>query len=281
VEAVEKMKGVVFGSGFLGTRLSGALGYGLPDINVLETGALNSVLDSMKPDVVINAVGKTGRPNIGWCETHKEETVRGNIMAPVNLALACSDRGIYFVHIGSGGVYNGDNDGRGFSELDAPNFYESQFYAKTKAISEKILGEFPCLQLRIMTPIDDRPHPRNLIDKLLGYKKVIDTQNSMTAVPDMITAAGKLIEARREGIYNLVNPGTISVAEIMNMYREIVNPAHSFDVVSDAELEKSTVCKRANCYLNTDKLKSEGIELSEIHGAVRECLINYRENLRK
>ena len=28
------------------------------------------------PDFVINAAGKTGRPNVDWCEDHKQEVIR-------------------------------------------------------------------------------------------------------------------------------------------------------------------------------------------------------------
>eukprot|EP01094_Clydonella_sp_ATCC50884_P023535 TRINITY_DN5674_c0_g1_i4.p1 TRINITY_DN5674_c0_g1~~TRINITY_DN5674_c0_g1_i4.p1 ORF type:complete len:145 (-),score=9.06 TRINITY_DN5674_c0_g1_i4:46-480(-) len=32
-------------------------------------------LDRIKPDYVINAAGLTGRPNVDWCEDHKEDTI--------------------------------------------------------------------------------------------------------------------------------------------------------------------------------------------------------------
>jgi dTDP-4-dehydrorhamnose reductase len=41
------------------------------------------VLDEVKPDVVINAAGKTGKPNVDWCEDHKEETLRSNDTGPL------------------------------------------------------------------------------------------------------------------------------------------------------------------------------------------------------
>ena len=99
----------------------------------------------------------------------------------------------------------------------------------------------------------------------------------MTTVPHMIEAVKKLIDKRKEGIYNLVNPGTISAEEIMQMYKKIVNPSHFFETMTLEELGRITIGKRSNCMLSTDKLKAEGIELPEIHEAVRECLTRYRE----
>ena len=270
-------RGVVFGKGFLGTRIAEELGYKLVgrEINPLHLRILADFLDSEKPDIVINAIGKTGRPNIDWCEDHKAETMESNVTVAINLATECSKRGIYLVYLGSGCIYEGDNKGRGFSEEDEPNFFGS-FHSKTKIIAEKALKEFPCLILRIKLPIDNQPHLRNLIDKLKSYKIVIDVQNSTTTIPHMINAMKRLIEKRKTGIYNLVNTGTISAAEIMRMYKEIVDSNHNFEVCSLEDLEKVTKARRSNCILNTERLQKEGINMLEICEAVKSCLLEYK-----
>ena len=280
VEKFAKMKGIVFGAGFLGTRIADYLDYNLVGRNeadVLSSSSLSAFLDRKKPDIVVNAIGKTGRPNIDWCESHREETFQSNVTAAENLAKSCYERDIYFVHLGSGCVYRGDNNRNGYSEEDESNL-QGQFYAETKILAEKKLKEFPCLQVRIRMPIDDRPHERNLIDKLVKYSKVLDSQNSMTTVPHMLPALEVLIERKRTGVYNFTNHGTISALEIMQMYKKIIEPSHEFEAISLEELDKITVGKRSNCMLNTDKLRAEGIELPEIHGAVKECLLNYKKH---
>ena len=280
-------RGLVFGQGYLGKRISESLNYKLaPKFDVLDTRQLKDFLEKNQPEIVINAVGKTGGPGevgIDWCELHKEETLRSNVLAALNLGIECSKRRIYFVHLSSGCIYQGNNNGRGFSEEDEPNFFGPQYYAKTKIIAEKTLKELPgkILQLRIRMPIDDRPHPRNLIDKLVTYNRVIDVQNSMTSVPNMLFAMKNLIEKRCCGIYNLTNPGTISPAEIMQMYKDIVEPSHQFEIMKLEELNRITRGKRSNCILNTEKLKKEGIQMPEIQDAVRECLLKYKDALKK
>jgi len=275
------MKGIVLGKGFLGQRISEFLGFQLSDFKVSDPKNLDLFLKSEKPQILINAIGKTGGPGaigIDWCETHKEETWFANVSVPAMLAKACKENQVYLVHLSSGCVYYGDNQGKGYSEQDEPNFYGPQYYAITKIEAQKALSEFPVLQLRIRMPIDDKPHPRNLIDKLKGYSKVIDIQNSMTTVPHMLDALKILIEKRATGIYNLTNPGTISAREIMQLYRDIVDPNHKFEIMTLGELDKATVGKRSNCMLDTSKLKAEGIEMPEIHEAVRECLQSYRRH---
>jgi len=277
------MRGIVFGAGFLGTRIGEFFKYpAIPrsKVDVLNLSSLEEFLEYEKPEVVINALGKTGKPNIDWCEDNKESTMQSNVSAAINLCTESVKRGIYFVHLGSGCVYSGDNQGRGYTEEDEPNFYGHQFYADTKILAEKALKRFPCLQLRIRMPIDDRPHDRNLIDKLKKYPSVINMKNSMTTVPDMLLAMKALIERKETGVYNLVNPRMISALEIMKMYQEIVDENHKFEAMSLEELDKMTIAKRSNCYLNTDKLKKEGIIMPEIHEAVKFCLLNYKKNLK-
>ncbi len=280
---------LVFGAGFMGKKICDELGYRLisrKDCDATNPDEIKAVFKEEKPDIVINAMGKTNGPGaigVDWCESNKEETIMSNIIAAVNLCVECSLAGIYFVHLGSGCVYNGDNDGKGFTEEDEPNFYGPQFYAKTKIDAERILKNFPSLIIRLRMPIDKYPGERNLIDKLKGYKKLIDKKNSMTTLPHMLKALRFLIEKRKTGIFNFTNPGRISPAEIMGLYQEIVNPNHKFEVFSIEELDKTTLSKRSNCYLNTEKLQKElkgsGAELPEIHEAVRECLENYKKML--
>jgi len=38
----------------------------------------------------------------------------------------------------------------------------------------------------IRVPLDDKPYPGNIIDKLAEYPKIIDGRNSLTVIPDMI-----------------------------------------------------------------------------------------------
>ena len=280
-------KGVVFGAGFLGTRIGEWFGYRIvprSEIDVTDIGTLKIFLEREMPEVVINAVGKTGRPNTDWCEEHKEETVKSNVEGAKNLAEECFERKIYFVNLGSGGIYYGNNDQRGFTEEDEPNM-QGQFYILTKILAERALREFPCLQLRLNLPIDDRPHERNLIDKLRAYPRLINIQNSMTTVPHMLPAMKILIERKRIGVYNFTNPGTISAAEIMEMYRAFVDPNQKFEALSLEELDKITKGKRSNCYLNTSKIENElretGAEMPEIHKAVEECLMRYSGHLQR
>ena len=293
------MKGkiIVLGKGFLGARISETLGFELSDFRVPvreKSNSLEKFLEKEKPAVIINAIGKThgkesGENNIDWCENNKEETLKSNVFALERLARACAAKNIYLVNLGSGCIYRGYNGSMGFSEKDKPNFglNGEQYYALTKILAEQKLNKiakehpnFRFLQLRLRMPVDDFPSERNLITKLIGYSGVIDIQNSMTSVPNAIPAINQLMEQNATGIYNFVNPGTISAAQIMKLYKEIIDPQHEFKIISLSELKKRTIAVRSNCYLDTDKLKKSGIALPDIHDAVRESLIKYKGSLK-
>jgi len=253
--------------------------------DIADRASVTEALEAVKPDVVINCAGRCGKPNVDWCEDHKEETLRSNVTGPLILLEECGKRDLYWVHLSSGCIYHSfsSSEPRGrveklkaFTEDDPPNFFGS-FYSRTKAWSDQILQEFPVLQLRLRMPFDATPHPRNLITKVVRYTRVLDVENSLTSLPDFLRAAASLIGKRRTGTYNVVNPGTISPYRIAELYREIVDPTHPFERLTLQDLPSAVKAGRSNCILSTSKLEVEGIKLRPVEEAVREVLESYKE----
>jgi len=252
----------------------------LPSADIADAVAVTKVLDSEKPDIVINCAGKTGTPNVDWCEDHKLETIRSNITGPLILLEACLRRGIYWVHLSSGCVYEGDNGGCGYTEKDEPNFTGS-FYSRTKAWSEHTLREFTdrtedrggILILRLRMPFDGSTHQRNLLMKLVKYPRVLDVANSITFLPDFLIAAQVLIEKRATGIFNVVNPGPISPYRIVELYRDLINPEHQFERLLLGSLSQVVRAGRSNCILSSEKLSRHGITLHSAEDVVKIALL--------
>jgi len=266
------MKVLIFGArGYLGQYFKGQYPDAVcPSVDIGNIAAVSEVLDTENPDVVINCAGKTGRPNVDWCEDHKTETVHSNVVGPLILVEACEQRGIYLVHLGTGCVYTGD-ESHPFCETDAPNFSGS-FYSRTKGMIDQLLGEFPVLNIRLRMPFDGTDNERNLINKIRKYEKLIDIPNSMTHIPEMLKAVDVLIQKRKTGPYNIVNPGAISPYRIMELYKEIVDPSHAFAKFSEEEMLEITKAGRSNCILSTNKLEKEGITMMPIEEACRTAL---------
>ena len=271
------MQIVIFGSkGYMGQEfLKLYPGAATPDVDIAEREMVAQALDEHAPDVVINCAGKTGSPNVDWCEDHKMETLRSNVTGPLVLLEECAKRNIYWVHLSTGCIYTGDESTR-FTEEDPPNFTGS-FYSRTKGWADQILKEFPVLQLRIRMPFSDSAHPRNLITKLVKYQKVLDAPNSLTYVPDLMRAAEVLIEKRATGIYNIVNPGAISPYRVMELYKEIVDSSHEFERLSVEDLPGEVKAGRSNCVLSAEKVKNEGIVLGDAEETVQKALDHYKK----
>ena len=51
---------------------------------------------------MLNAAGLTGRPNVDWCETHKVETIRANVIGCLNLADVCLSKNLHMTYYGEG-----------------------------------------------------------------------------------------------------------------------------------------------------------------------------------
>lgn len=261
---------MLFGStGYLGAQfLNVYTDATTPKIDIADRHAVINVLNSEKPDIVINCAGKTGRPNVDWCEIHKMETLRANVTGPLILLEECLARNVYLVHMSSGCIYEGDKE---FTEDDPPNFFGS-FYARTKAWSDQAMKDFPVLNLRIRMPFDGSRSERNLIVKLVKYSEVLDKENSLTYLPDFFKAALILIGKRKTGTFNIVNDGTISPYRVMELYKEIVDQRHAFKKLDIERLGTVVKAGRSNCALSTDKLKAEGINLQTVETAVRKAL---------
>ena len=123
------------------------------------------------PTHILNAAGITGRPNVDWCESHKREVIRTNVLGTLNLIDVAHVHGIHVTNFATGCIYSYDEahpvDGVGFKETDTPNFRGS-YYSKTKATVEELIHQYDnVLQLRLRMPIDDDfTNERNFIYKI-------------------------------------------------------------------------------------------------------------------
>jgi len=276
-------------TGFIGSHFKEALpkaGFKVfaPRIEIRNHTEVEKQVYKIRPDIIINATGITGRPNVDWCENHPGETFSVNVGGSINIATVAQSFGIYLVQMSSGCVYDGPKEG-GYSEDDEPNYFGS-LYSRSRVYSEKVLKEFPnVLQLRIRIPILGKPHPKNLIDKLLKYGQIINIPNSCTVIEDFIPASIELIKRKETGIFNMTNIGAMDHKSIMELYKKIVHSSTSlgmtkFEYEIMSESEQKELCKRrANCVLNTDKREKLGIHMPPLEESLERVLKDYKKSV--
>jgi dTDP-4-dehydrorhamnose reductase len=236
---------------------------------------------AVKPDAVCSFLGRThgpGAPTIDFLEQpgRLRENMRDNYIAPMHLAQICEAQGILFVYLGTGCIFTYTDEKRIFTEEDVPNFFGSS-YSIIKGFTDQEIRRFrTTLQLRIRMPIAAAISGRNFIDKIAGYPNICSIPNSMTVLDDMWIILDRMIEKRTTGTFNLVNPGLIEHNWILEQYRDLLKPSHTWNSVSYDEQMKFITSHRSNNELTTTKLEAfcaaEGLPLPNIKDSVMRCL---------
>jgi len=272
----------VLGNGFISDHLSYDK---ITDRIDFSDTQIKSIIDKHKPDILINCVAKTGTPNTDWCETNKEITCKTNTLFPVLLANECERHSIHMIHIGTGSIFNGPSpniftdkyynysENLGWKEIDYAN--PLSYYEKTKYAADLLLSDMKNVSiLRIKLPISHIKHNKNLITKLISYKKIMNVKNSYTFMKDFVDCLDWYTKQNNCGIYNIVNNPEISPVKIMEEYKKYI-PLHKYIICPEDELDELTLIKRSNSILNIDKLQNAGFIMRNSFSALKETMKKY------
>lgn len=268
-------------------------------------------LQDTRPELVINAAGFAGRPNVDACETARAETLQGNVLLPLTVAHACATAGIPWGHVSSGCIYSGawvtqagtrqlekdltrpavraliEKDPsaiEGFTELDEPNFSfrcpPCSFYSGAKALAEEALagvGQGYLWRLRI--PFDRLDHSKNYLSKIQRYPRVYDNVNSLSHREDFVRACLDLWERRAPfGTYNVTNPGFVTTRRVVLLIQKLLYPERVFEFFADDDefYRKAAVAPRSNCVLDVSKLLATGVKIRPVEEAVFDSLSHWK-----
>jgi 3,5-epimerase/4-reductase len=214
------------------------------------------------------------------------ENINDNLFSPIGLAEISKKNNIHFTYLGTGCIFEYDdqkhiygNQETGFLEADLPNFFGSS-YSIVKGYTDRLmqlLYSDSTLNARIRMPItDEQGSPRNFITKITTYKKVCSIPNSMTVLDELLPVLIEMALNKQVGTVNLTNPGLISHNEILEMYKEIVDPDFTWTNFTMEEQNQILASKRSNNCLDTMKLTNTTLSLknpvSPIKDAVRSVL---------
>ena len=268
----------------------GLLTYHLGQERVENVPALQKELDTVQPTHVISFIGRTHGTigdkkfsTIDYLEQpgKLKENVRDNLFSPLSLALACKSRGIHYTYLGTGCIFtyktpplsDADKESSGFLENDLPNFFGSG-YSCVKGFTDMLMHQLEdsVLNLRIRMPIIGEDNPRNFITKITNYEKICSIPNSMTVLPELLPFIINFMRKGIKGTINLTNPGTISHDEILEMYKEYVDPNFTWQNFSIEEQNKILASERSNNLLDTTLLQHLEPSIKHIKESVRELL---------
>ncbi|KAG8501675.1 hypothetical protein CXB51_004648 [Gossypium anomalum] len=212
----------------------------------------------------------------GWSNVHSFWMISKLLSQPM-CSMQLVEHDLLMINYATGCIFEYDathplGTGVGFKEEDKPNFTGS-FYSKTKAVVEELLREFDNVcTLRVRMPISsDLSNPRNFITKITRYNKVVDISNSMTILDELLPVSIDMAKRNLRGIWNFTNPGVVSHNEILQMYKDYIDPNFNWVNFSLQEQAKVIVAPRSNNELDACKLKNEFPELLSI----KDSLIKY------
>lgn len=271
---------LVFGPGYLGTVFAESTpGAVLSTADIANEAEVREAIETFHPEVIVNFAGKTGKPNVDWCETNKPATFRSNVTGAMVLAHVCQDLGLHLTHISSGCIFYGASpDPRGWHESDFAN--PTAFYSRTKYAAELVLSQLENTAIvRLRMPIDSKPGARNLITKLAKYPKIIDVENSVTVIDDLMEVVRGIAAQKATGIFHAVNPGVMRHRDLIALYEELVDPNHTNEWITEQDLVTQGLATKArsNNIMQSTRLQEIGISMRPIDIALRDCMEKYAE----
>jgi len=279
------------------TRMVGEVKLGFSRVDDIES--LQYELELEKPTHVMAFIGRThGKigskeyKTIDYLEQPGKlrENVRDNLFSPLSLAILCQQLNIHFTYMGTGCIFDYDEDHPyppasddpdvfesdmtiGFTEEDLPNFFASS-YSTVKGYTDRLMHllENSVLNVRIRMPITSTVNGRNFITKIVNYEKICSIPNSMTVLPTLLPVMIDMALRKETGTINLVNPGLISHNEILTLYKEIVDPSFTWQNFDLEEQSRILAAGRSNNFLDTTKLTDKYPKVPNIRDAVIMCL---------
>jgi 3,5-epimerase/4-reductase len=282
------------GNGWIGKKIVAILEsiktpFLVSTIRADDIKAVEEEIKTVKPTNIMCLLGRTHGtfegeyiPTIDYLEKKGKvkENVRDNLFCPIALALLCKKYDIHLTYLGTGCIFTYTDGKRIFTEEDEPNFFGSS-YSIVKGYTDRLMRMFDnVLNVRIRMPISSDTSPRNFIVKLLKYEKICSMQNSMTVLDELLPIMCDMSIKKETGTVNLTNPGTIEHSEILDMYKEIVDPTFTYNLFSYEDQMKVIACDRSNNELDTTVLSSK-YGVKNIKESVRDILIEYKKNVKK
>ena len=261
---------------------------------VNDISALEEEIRMVEPTHVISLIGRThGTYNgkkygtIDYLEQPGKlvENVRDNLFSPMVLSLLSKRYNFHFTYLGTGCIFEFDEthpfgmEVDGFTETSLPNFFGSS-YSIVKGFTDQLmhLVDDTVLNVRIRMPITDEFNSRNFITKITTYDKICSVSNSMSVLNELIPLMIDMAKNKTLGTVNLTNPGLITHNEILEMYKEIVDPDFTWKNFSLEEQAAILDSGRSNNFLDTTRLETLYPTVMTIKESVRNMLIQMKQN---
>jgi dTDP-4-dehydrorhamnose reductase len=228
------MKVVVTGAaGQLGRELTPALegetvvALSRPELDVCDFGRTRALLETIRPDAVINAAAFT---HVDDCEAEPSRAFSTNTYAVRNLAEICADLGCVLVHVSTDYVFDGAKT-TPYAEDDLPR--PLSVYGVSKLAGEYFVRSVAPKHYVIRTsgiygPAGATTRRSNFVETMLrlarrgeAIRVVVDQVLTPTSARDAARKIVELLGFGRYGLYHVTNGGECSWFEFAQAVFEL------------------------------------------------------------
>jgi dTDP-4-dehydrorhamnose reductase len=282
------MKVVIFGMGFLGSKLftslskefavSGAtLNPKQSFIRKVDASNKNEVEDfliSIKPDIVINTIALSSYLK---CEQNSELCNKLNYITAVNISEVCNKINSKLIFISSSYIFDGIKGN--YTENDIGK--ETNKYATSKIRAEKKVLEIEgtmVLRLECMYGYDEgekrvRVGTNTFKNEMnIGYSDIL---RAPIFVDDVAQIVLQLIQNNQSGIFNLAGEFKITWLDFLNKLAALENAEKQLKVVDNSDW---IIVPPHDTSLNIKKIISLGLRPTKFDSALEKIRLQIKDN---
>ncbi len=210
------------------SRINAFKGFEYQSLDITNPSEIESLFEQYQPDAVIHTAAQT---QVDDCETAREACWLNNVTAVAHLVKACEKHHIFFLHLSTDFIFDGEEGP--YSEEAKPN--PVSYYGESKLAAEEIVIKSQCswaiARTVLVYGITEAMSRSNII---LWVKKsledgktihVVDDQlRSPTLAEDLAQGCALIVEKEATGVFN------ISGKELLTPYEMAIQTADFFDL---------------------------------------------------
>ncbi|MDQ0919940.1 SDR family oxidoreductase [Paenibacillus sp. V4I5] len=205
-------------------------------LDVRDQAGLESIIDTVQPDAVINCVALLNDN----ASCNELDSFKINSMLPHQLRTILERRGSKLIHISTDCVFSGKRGD--YIETDLPDW--TSVYAKTKILGEVISDKHLTIRTSIVGP-EIRSHGIGLLHWFMqqrgavsGYTQVL--WNGVTTL-QLAKAVDDMLRDGVTGLIHLASHGKISKRDLLLLFQEIFEKNDVTVVPDDTPIQDRTL----------------------------------------
>ncbi|RYZ48604.1 MAG: SDR family oxidoreductase [Proteobacteria bacterium] len=248
------------------------------DLELSDDQKLAAFIAEEKPWAIINCAGYE---RIDRAERDREQCLRDNVKAPLNLSAIAKEQGIKFLQFSSDLVFDGLK-AHAYVESDETAALSVYGRSKVKMEEELLASHDSSLIIRssaFFGPWDEYnalTEAMRTIARGQEYHAADDVVVSPTYLPDLVNASLDLMIDDEKGLWHLTNVGTVSFVEFARMAAKRLNLKASLIVRRSASEMGYTAARPKFSALSSEKAQIMPKLENALDRYIRECRVALR-----